>query len=137
MKAYIGAEFLKSKAAKPQAAPFEVRDTELRGFICRVQPSGARAFIVQVGRGRRITIGRAGVFTPDEARERAKKILGNVANGRDALEGIAGAGTLTLGQFIADTYGPWYKAHHPRNADTTLERIKLHFGAWYQDPLTA
>jgi integrase len=138
MKARIGAEFLKSREAKPASSPFEVRDTELRGFILRVQPSGARSYLVQVARGRRITIGRAEVFKPEEARDRAKKILGNVANGREPLEGIAGASPgLTLGQFIEDTYAPWYKVHHPRNAEDSLGRIKAHFGHWYSDALAA
>lgn len=101
-----------------------------------MQPTGVRAFIVQVARGRRITIGRAELFTSDEARDRARRILGNVANGRAHMEGIAGSYALTLGQFIEDTYSPWYKVHHPRNADAALERIKLHFGPWYQDSLT-
>jgi hypothetical protein len=36
--------------------------------------------MVQLGRGRRITIGPVGHLTPTEARERAEKVLGNLAH---------------------------------------------------------
>ena len=48
--------------------PFEIWDRDLLGFILRVQPSGAKAYIVQVGRGRRVTIGTVGALTPAQAR---------------------------------------------------------------------
>lgn len=136
MRAIIGAKLIGSKAAQPAAKPFEIWDTRLSGFVLRVQPSGARSFYAQIGRGRRVAIGKAGELTPDEARERCQKVLGNVAHGRPALDGLDGAEGLTLGEFIAATYAPWAKAHRPRTAGGTLDRIKLHFGCWYGRPLS-
>jgi integrase len=137
MRAIISARLLTGETARPRAAPFEIRDTRLPGFILRVQPSGARSYVTQFGRARRITIGKVGEFTPDEARERCEKILGNVAHGREPLAGINGADSLTLGDFIADTYAPWLKANRPRSADKSLQRLATHFQPWHALPLEA
>ncbi len=135
MRGIIAAKLLASKVAESGAKPFEIRDVRLPGFILRIQPSGARSYVAQIGRSRRVTIGKVGHFTPDEARERCGKILGNVAHGRPPLHGLDGADSLTLGEFIQDTYTPWAKAHRPRTADGTLERIKHHFGKWNEKPI--
>jgi integrase len=137
MRAIIGAKLIGSKAAQPAEKPFEVWDSRLSGFVLRVQPSGARSYYAQVARGRRVAIGKVGELTPDEARERCEKVLGNVAHGRPPLHGLDGAEGLTLGQFITDTYSPWAKAHRPRTANGTLDRIRLHFSSWYGRPLSS
>jgi integrase len=137
VRAIIGARLLASKAGQAAAKPFEVRDTRLPGFLLRVQPSGARSYVAQLGRGRRITLGRVGVLTPDEARERCGKVLGNVAHGRAPLAGLDGADKLTLGDFIEHTYAPWLKANRPRSAVSSLERTARNFGSWFAQPLSA
>lgn len=60
------------------------------GFVLRVRKSGGMSFAVEykAGRGRgaptrRVTIGRVGKMTPEQAREAAKKVLGSVAHGED------------------------------------------------------
>ena len=63
-----------------------VWDRDLRGFGVRVYPSGKKTYLVQyrVGRRtRRITIGQHGALTADEARNQAKRLLGDVARGAD------------------------------------------------------
>ncbi len=78
MQAIIGTKLLSSsltrhaKAGGRKAQPFEVCDKRLQGFILRVQPSGVRSYYAQIGRGRRIAIGKVGQFTPDEARRRCE-----------------------------------------------------------------
>jgi integrase len=137
VRAIIGAKLLASKAAQPAAKPFEIYDRWLPGFTLRVQPSGVRSYYARLDRNRRIALGKVGQYTPDEARERCEKVLGNAAHGRAPLHGLDGAAGETLGEFIKDTYSPWVKAHRPRTGDKTLDRIQLHFSRWYSQPLTA
>lgn len=46
-------------SAQPQDRPYELRDTQVRGLILRVQPSGHKAWIVTWAHGKRRTLGAA------------------------------------------------------------------------------
>ena len=62
----------------PGRSPYDVRDTELRGFGVRVLPSGKKRFFVHSQHeGRRLwkTVGDAGCIDLDEARRRATELL--------------------------------------------------------------
>jgi integrase len=139
-KAQISARLLQRDEAQPRAQAFDTWDANLQGFLLRVNPSGHRSYYAQVARGHRVLLGKAGVLTPDEARERCKLVLGNHAHGRPLLEGIAGAdekGGPTLGAFISDTWAPWWKARRPRTADYAVDRMRRNFEKWYSKPLTS
>ena len=59
-------------------------DRELPGFGVRVYPSGAKVYIVQSrsgGKSRRITLGRHGVITPDQARRKAALAIARIKEG--------------------------------------------------------
>jgi integrase len=61
-------------------------DSELRGFGLRCSPKGKKVFILQYrqdGRSRRMSLGALGALTPDEARDLARRFLGDVAKGED------------------------------------------------------
>ena len=137
MHAFIGATLLTSKEAQPQTKLFELCDTRLRGFTLRIQPSGVRSYYARFGRNRRIVIGKVDTLSPEEARTRCQKILGNVAHGQHPLHGIQGTDGMTLGMFIAEAYTTWVNASRPRTASNTLEKLYRLFRTWYPEPLTA
>ena len=62
-------------------------DSALPNFGLRIRAGGKRVYIAQYrdehGSTRRVTIGSADVLDPDQARTRARKILGGVAIGND------------------------------------------------------
>src|SRR5262249_17803666 len=75
---------------RPLDAEYFAWDGKLAGFGLRVQPTGAKTYVVKYragsGRGaptKRVTLGRVGTLTPDEARLLARKTLGAIAHGSD------------------------------------------------------
>ena len=75
-------------------------DPELPGFGLRVRPSGRRYYVVQYrsnGRTRRLTLGPHGALTPDQARRKAAKLLGEARDGGDpAVEIRSAAKSITV-----------------------------------------
>jgi integrase len=76
-------------AAKPGDANRFLWDTELKGFGLKVTPAGHRVYVLQYrkgGRGtptRRVTIGRHGAVTPEQARKIASRLTSTIAEGGD------------------------------------------------------
>ena len=96
-------------AAAPGALRYIVWDAELKGFALRVAPSGTKTYILRYrprGLGaaapkRFIVIGRHGPLTPDEARARARSLLGKVAAGGDpAKEQVRQAEGITVARLV-------------------------------------
>jgi Arm DNA-binding domain len=76
------------KCPLPATGQAFLRDSLLPGFALRVTARGTRAFIVEKrinARVRRITLGRFGVLTVEEARRHAKITLGKIAFGTPTL----------------------------------------------------
>jgi integrase len=71
----------------PEAKEQVLWDAELPGFGVRVKPSGVRSYIIQYrneeGRSRRVTLGRHGPLSPDEARRMAELHLAAARRGED------------------------------------------------------
>lgn len=79
-------------ALQPEAKDYFVWDDQIAGFGIRVMPSGAKTYQAQYrkgGRTRRVSIGRHGNVTVDEARKLAKEIMGQVAKGENPAEEIS------------------------------------------------
>ncbi|SLN64549.1 Putative prophage CPS-53 integrase [Roseovarius albus] len=79
-------------ALRSEAKDYFVWDTQIAGFGLRVMPSGAKTYQAQYrkgGRTRRVSIGRHGKITVDEARKLAKEVMGQVAKGENPAEDIS------------------------------------------------
>ncbi|MFG0260317.1 MAG: integrase arm-type DNA-binding domain-containing protein, partial [Phycisphaerales bacterium JB041] len=116
-------------AVRPGGADVIKWDSELRGFGLRVKPSGRKSYLVQyraAGRTRRVTIGPHGVFTPEQARERAAKLLGEVRDGGNPSEDRAKARAAETVSELCDRYLEHHARVHKKpssvRADETLIR---------------
>ena len=108
------------QSAKAASGTVFLWDMELVGFGAKATASGKCVFILQYrlgGRGtptKRLTLGSYGDLTPDEARKRAKKELGALANGsdpaqakKDKLRKLTGATFAQVAErFIKDNAEP-------------------------------
>jgi integrase len=121
-------------AAKPRSVDNYLWDKELHGFGLKVTPAGSKVYLVQYqlggrkGRTRRITIGRHGELTPTAARAEAKRLLGEIAAGRDPADErdkVKGGKSLAvvLEQFMAGHVRPKLKA---RTATEYQRTARLH-----------
>jgi integrase len=77
-------------AAKPEVADYILWDSELIGLGLRVYRSGKKGFTCQwrdrtSGETRRMSLGLLGRVTPDQARDRARVVLGQAAAGQDPV----------------------------------------------------
>src|SRR5438045_1390071 len=82
MKAKITKTFVDS-LMPPASGQIFYRDTELIGFAVRLSP-GAKTYVAERkinGKTVRVSIGSHGVFTPTQARERARVLLGQMSDG--------------------------------------------------------
>jgi integrase len=80
------------EALQAKAKNYFVWDSEIKGFGVRVLPSGTRTYQIQYrkgGRTRRASIGRHGNITVEQARDRAKVIMGELSRGQNPVEEIA------------------------------------------------
>jgi len=76
--------------AEPQEKPYYLWDNRLSGFGCRIYPTGKKSYILayrnETGVQKRPVLGRHGIITLEDAREKARKWLLDVAAGCDPLE---------------------------------------------------
>jgi integrase len=78
-------------ALEPRAKPFIAFDADVAGFGVRVMPSGLKSFVLDYRPGaggrnvvkRRVTLGRYGSMTPDQARRAALSALAHIRLGAD------------------------------------------------------
>jgi len=100
------------------AKAYEVRSDRTPGLLLRVEPSGNRTFYVQVARGKRVRIGKAGTFTLRQAEERAKEVL---INPDAALRKRSDA--LSLSEYIDQRYTDHALAKL-KNGQKSIDRVK-------------
>ena len=120
-------------SAKPKEKPYDIRDSKVTGFLLRVLPTGKKKYYCQYSRGKRKFIKDAALWTPTQAREEAKAILGKAASGYDLS--ISRAEKITLKTFIEDEYGPWVEVNR-KDGEATLKRLKSRFDRFLSKKLS-
>ena len=74
----------------PASGEVNVWDSEVPGFSLRVRSTGSRVYVVEyrnrAQRKRRVTLGRHGRLTVEQARDLARQVLAAVARGEDPAE---------------------------------------------------
>ena len=83
-------------------------DRELRGFGVRVSPTGLKVYLIQYrnpeGKSRRLSLGRHGLLTPEQARDLAREKLVLIARGEDPNQAAEiDRNGMTIGQ-VCDWY---------------------------------
>lgn len=114
------------------------RDIKLKGFALRVTAKGVKSFIVEKNinnKVRRITLGKYGALTADQARREAQKIIGQIATGGDPIaeKQALKLSVITLEQVFED-----YKKARKSLKHNTLynyERVlNIGFAGWKSKP---
>jgi integrase len=100
-------------AVDPSNADQFLWDSDLKGFGLKVTPAGNKVYILQYrkgGRGtptKRVTIGRHGALTPEQARKEAARLSAGIAGGSDpaalrAAEKTAPTVAALAARFLAE-----------------------------------
>jgi integrase len=123
-------------AALPAEGQVFLRDTVQPGFAVRVTPT-KRTFILECrvyGRSRRITLGRYGPLTVEEARKEAIKKAAEIAAGGDPTEARRAArAAVTWGDLEARYRTDWLPRKRNVRNDRSMLDTKL--AAWRARPL--
>jgi integrase len=118
--------------AKPASKDRWVWDGTLPGFGVRVKPSGVRSYLVQYrnanGRTRKLTIGKHGELTAQQARDLARSLLVEVRRGSDPAadrEKARGAASIKeLGaRYMSDHARPKKRASSVASDARLLEKL--------------
>lgn len=123
MRATIGNNLIVK--LKPTGKQYDVRDAKLVGFLIRVNPTGKMSYVCEYKRGKRINLGKVGILTPAQARDKAKEILG------DATKGIypgkkTSEDVINFKDFIRKEYGPWFRTNR-KSSKQTMFGLEQHF----------
>jgi site-specific recombinase XerD len=137
------------EALEPRQRPFEERDTELHGFLVRVERGGTKSFFLDYrlaggrkGRRQRYRLGAYPGLSVDGARELAKVAAGDVARGIDlqarksaARDREARERYSTLRGFLDGQYEPWARTHL-KSVDFQLARLRSDFADYLDRALS-
>lgn len=115
--------------------PIEVRDTKVIGLVLRVRDSGRAFYVVNYGRGKKVTLGRADALTPLQARDLAKQTLGEIAHGLDPQAERRKRSAGTLATFLEGQYQPWAEANRKTGSQTVTRVLAVFPDALLKQPL--
>lgn len=133
MIAKIGNSLIKKLI--PGEKVYDVRDLNLKGFLIRVHPSGSMSYICQYKRGRRVNLGKVGVISAAQAREKALEVLNDFNKGIEPTVQKGINKPKNLQEFIESEYTPWVLSHHKRG-NKTLATLNRCFNKLFSKPLT-
>jgi len=136
-------------SAQPRGKPFIIFDAAVKGFGVRVMPTGARSFVLEYRPGaggrsvakRRLTLGRYGAMTVDQARTAALNALAHVRLGSDPQAEKSGerasptVGDL-IGLFRAEHVDAKLKAGTTQGYKIALEKLRAAHGGIKASQLT-
>ena len=110
------------EALQAKETDFIVFDDEVMGFGVRILRSGKKTYLAQYrsgGRTRRVKIGRHGTLTAEQARARAKELLGAVAGGDNPAGDIASHRNAPTVATVCDRF---YRDHALLRLKPTTQR---------------
>lgn len=119
-------------AAEPRSGRYTLFDSEVKGFGLRVFPSGQKSYVFEYRAGeggrsaskKRVTIGNAAEFTPDEARKLADKLRASVKVGIDPQGDKAKArAAVTVETLARDFLKEHVEAKRKANTIASYEQI--------------
>jgi integrase len=131
-------------ALRPTDKPVETRDTEVRGLLVRVEPSGLKGLWYVYRHGgvkNRHRLGTYPALSVDGGRVLAQAVAGDVARGIDPSARrkaerlqVDRDRLATLGRFLNERYEPWALANL-KSGKTQIERVRSDFAAQLQQPM--
>ena len=133
------------QALSATESPYEVVDTDLKGFLLRVQPSGTMTYYFayrnRSGKRSRYRIGKEGSLSPAQARDQAILLAARVVAGEDIQQEKKSeqhaarlAKNRTLDGFLTNMYEPWVCSQR-KTGNATIGRIRSNFSHLYGRPL--
>lgn len=115
MKRKLTTKFIEGQKPNPSKR-LDFRDELMPGLVLRISTSGTKTFCLHKrinGKMRRITIGRFGVVSLAEARERVRQVLYEIETGRfEDRTGVEVETKPTLGDVIPDYIEKYAKVHN-------------------------
>lgn len=115
------------------------RDDNLKGFAVRITNNGVKSFILEkliTGKVRRITLGRYGELTVEQARKQAQKLLGKIATGIDPIAEKKSA--ILCNVTLKNTWQDYIKTRKSLRPKTLYDYDKIiqnSFLDWQDKPL--
>ena len=118
-------------SAVPDAKPFSLWCSEVRGFGVRVHPSGRKVFVLRYrtkgGRDRLVTIGDHGTFTVEQARDRARAMVVGIKDQDNPRDPAGERKAVRSAQTVADLLGRVRSDHVAlRHSAQTRETFDWH-----------
>lgn len=115
MKRKLTTKFIEGQKPDPSKR-LDFRDELMPGLALRISTSGTKTFCLHKrinGKMRRLTLGRFGVLSLAEARERVRQVLYEIETGRlEDLTGVEVESKPTLGDVIPDYIEKHAKVHN-------------------------